>query len=52
MLVDKNSELGRTVDLNIDSSILECLLEESAKILIEKSSEDLVQRLTEKLVEK
>ena len=42
ILVDKNSELGRTVDLNIDSSVLEYLLEESVEMLIEKSSEDLI----------
>ena len=52
VLVDKNSKLSRTMDLNMDSSVLECLLEESAEILIEKSSEDLVQGLTGELVEK
>ena len=52
ILVDKNSELGRTVDLNMDSSVLEYLLEESVEMLIEKSSEDLVQGLTGELVEK
>ena len=52
VLVDKNSEFSRTINLNMDSSVLEYLLEKSAKILIKKSSEDLVQRLTKELVEK